>query len=225
MAGLVGGVALAFLLDGHATLETGVIVIAVFGMYYLFTTSYTLSMFCVTILLGLLYGLLGADLEPLLMLRLEETAVGAVAAVLVAAFVLPARTRDQVRRSGATVLSALAEAVRSSRGAPCRDGNGAAAGGDAAGGPPGGGSAAGAAAPAARPRPPVPPDRGGAVGAGAARLRALGARARRRRRGPAPPVPRGGGATGAGNAHRTDAHRADRVRDGDGIRAARGPAV
>jgi uncharacterized membrane protein YgaE (UPF0421/DUF939 family) len=115
LGGLVGGVSLAFLLNGHATAETVVLLAAVFGMYYLFTTSYTLSIFCVTILLGLLYGLLGADLDALLMLRLEETAVGAAVSVLVAAFVLPARTRDQVRRSGAAVLTALAEAMRCSR--------------------------------------------------------------------------------------------------------------
>jgi len=115
LTGLVGGVLLAFLLNGHAMAETAVLLIAVFGMYYLFTTSYTLSIFCVTILLGLLYGLLGADLDSLLVLRLEETAIGALASVVVAAFVLPARTRDQVRRSGAAVLGALAEAVRCSR--------------------------------------------------------------------------------------------------------------
>jgi hypothetical protein len=48
-------------------------------------------------------------------LRLEETVIGALAAVLVAAFVLPARTRDQVMRSGRAVLEALGAAVRASR--------------------------------------------------------------------------------------------------------------
>ena len=89
---------------------------AVFGMYYFFIVSYTVGIFCVTVFLGLLYTLLGASLEPLLLLRLEETAVGALAAVLVAVCVLPLRTRDQVQRSGTGVLTALAKAV-----ATCRD--------------------------------------------------------------------------------------------------------
>ncbi len=116
LLGLVAGVCLALLLAGHAVAETVVLLVAVFGMYYFFLVSYTVGIFCVTVLLGLLYSLLGASLQPLLVLRLEETAIGATAAILVAAFVLPARTRDQVQRSGIGVLRALALAVGT-----CRD--------------------------------------------------------------------------------------------------------
>lgn len=115
LLGLGGGVALASLLAGHAVLVTVVLLGAVFGMYYFFLVSYTVGIFCVTVFLGLLYSLLGASLEPLLVLRLEETAVGAASAMLVAACVLPARTRDQVQRSGAGVLTALAKAVGTCR--------------------------------------------------------------------------------------------------------------
>jgi hypothetical protein len=48
-------------------------------------------------------------------LRLEETAIGAVAAILVAAFVYPTRTRDQVMRSGRAVLACLVDAARECR--------------------------------------------------------------------------------------------------------------
>ncbi len=114
LAGLCAGVALAWVLRGYDTVQVVALLAAVFGMYYLMTL-YTWSIFCVTIMLGLLYGLLGADLDSLLVLRLEETAVGTAASIVVAAFILPARTRDQVRRSGAAVLRALATAVRCSR--------------------------------------------------------------------------------------------------------------
>jgi uncharacterized membrane protein YccC len=113
--GLVGGLLLAVPLEGDVVAEAAVLLAAVFGMYYLFLVSYTLGIFFVTLLLGLLYSMLGAAIESLLVLRLEETAIGAVAAILVAAFVLPVRTRDQVRQSGAGVLRALAEAVTASR--------------------------------------------------------------------------------------------------------------
>ena len=116
LLGLVAGVMLAVMLAGHAVLLTAMLLGAVFGMYYFFLVSYTVGIFCVTVFLGLLYSLLGASLEPLLVLRLEETAIGAAAAVLVAVCVLPARTRDQVQRSGAGVLTALAKAVGA-----CRD--------------------------------------------------------------------------------------------------------
>ena len=117
LLGLAAGLTLADALQGNAPAQAVALLAAVFGMYYLFLLSYTLGIFCVTVLLGLLYSLLGAAAQPLLVLRLEETAVGAAAAMLVAAFVLPIRTRDQVRQSGLALLRSLAEAVDVCRGA------------------------------------------------------------------------------------------------------------
>jgi uncharacterized membrane protein YccC len=113
--GLVGGVIFATLLKGDPVAENGVLLGAVFGMYYLYQISYTLGIFCVTVMLGLLYSLLGAAMEPLLVLRLEETAIGAAAAILVAVTVLPVRTREQVSQSGTAALRALVDAVASCR--------------------------------------------------------------------------------------------------------------
>ena len=110
--GIASGLVLATGLAGHPAVQTAVLLLSIFGMFYLFLSSYTAGIFCVTVMLGLLYGMLGAPLETVLVLRLEETGIGAVAAILVAAFVLPLRTRDQVMRSGRNVLTALVEAVR-----------------------------------------------------------------------------------------------------------------
>ncbi len=115
LLGIVSGLALATGLAGDTAWQTVALLLAIFGMYYFFLVSYTVGIFCVTVMLGLLYGMLGAPLESLLILRLEETAIGTVAALLVAVFVLPTRTRDQVMRSGRNVLGALAAAVRASR--------------------------------------------------------------------------------------------------------------
>ena len=117
LLGLVAGLTIASLLAGDTMVLLVALLAAVFGMYYFFMVSYTVGIFCVTVLLGLLYSLLGASLEPLLLLRLEETAIGATAAVLVAIFVLPVRTRDQVQRSGTGVLTALSKAVGTCRAA------------------------------------------------------------------------------------------------------------
>ncbi len=112
--GILAGLLLAYLMTGDAIGEVAVILLSLFGMYYCITASYTLGIFCVTILLGLLYGMLGSPIEELLLLRLEETAIGAAAAIFVAAFVLPTRTREQVTQSGRAVLRALAGALRAS---------------------------------------------------------------------------------------------------------------
>jgi uncharacterized membrane protein YccC len=115
LIGLAAGVALADLLRDDLRTEAVVVFAAVFGLYYLYAVSYTAAIMCVTVLLGILYSLLGADMGPLLVLRLEETAIGAMAAILVAVFVMPLRTRDQVGRSGAAVLKALAAAIGACR--------------------------------------------------------------------------------------------------------------
>jgi uncharacterized membrane protein YccC len=59
--------------------------------------------------------MLGGSPETLLVLRLEETVIGAAAAMFVAFFVLPTRTRDEVRRAGRAVLVELRRVVEASR--------------------------------------------------------------------------------------------------------------
>lgn len=115
LLGIASGLALAITVAGDPSFEVGLLLSAVFGMYYFFSISYTAGIFCVTVMLGLLYGMLGSPLETVLLLRLEETAIGAVSAIVVAAFVFPARTRDQVRSSGRAVLLRLSEVVEASR--------------------------------------------------------------------------------------------------------------
>ncbi len=115
LLGIASGLVLATFAAGHPVLETALLLLSVFGMFYYITVSYTVGIFCVTVLLGLLYGMLGAPVETLLVLRLEETAIGAAAGILVAAFVYPTRTRDQVMRSGRGVLACLVEAARECR--------------------------------------------------------------------------------------------------------------
>ncbi len=115
LIGIFSGLALATVLTGDPWMESAAMLLSVFGMFYFFVVSYTAGIFFVTVLLGMVYGLLGAPPEQLLVLRFEETMIGASAAILVAAFVFPVRTREQVRNSGRAVLSALAAAVRCSR--------------------------------------------------------------------------------------------------------------
>ncbi|EST37046.1 hypothetical protein N566_15115, partial [Streptomycetaceae bacterium MP113-05] len=94
LLGIVAGFAVAIPVDG-APLPTGVLLAAcVFGIFYTAAVSYSWMMFFVTVLVGLLYGMLGALHPGLLQLRLAETAVGAVGAALAVALVLPVTTHS-----------------------------------------------------------------------------------------------------------------------------------
>jgi len=115
LAGLFAGLLIAVSTVGDIPAQCAIMLMAVFSIYYFYTVSYAIAIFCVTILLGVLYGILGSPLEPLLMLRLEETALGVFAAMLSAAFVLPVPTRHQVSLSGQAVLRALRDVVHLSR--------------------------------------------------------------------------------------------------------------
>lgn len=103
--GIGVGVLVAVPLQG-AVLPTAVLVgLCVFGIFYTAAVSYSWMMFAVTVLVSVLYGLLGF-LEPaLLVLRLAETAVGALGAVLAVLLVLPVTTH-------ATTHAWIEEAVR-----------------------------------------------------------------------------------------------------------------
>jgi len=76
--------------------------------------SYSIAIFFVTVLLGMVYGLLGVPLDQLLLLRLEETAIGVLAAGLAASFLWPKPTHHQVRLSGLQVLRSLRDVVQAS---------------------------------------------------------------------------------------------------------------
>ncbi len=112
VAGLLVGVVVSVALSGHVYSQAAGLVVCVFGLAYVFAISQTLAIFCVTVFLGLLYSLLGAQAETILVLRLEETAIGAAAAILVEIFVLPTRTRDVVHAIGGRLLVTLAEVMR-----------------------------------------------------------------------------------------------------------------
>ncbi|MFC7814126.1 FUSC family protein [Streptomyces sp. NPDC057367] len=94
--GTVVGIALGFLIAfplAGAAVPTAVLAAAcVFGIFYTAAVSYTWMMLCVTLLAELLYGLLGFLSPGLLALRLVETGVGALGAVLAVLFVLPVTT-------------------------------------------------------------------------------------------------------------------------------------
>lgn len=91
-----------------------VILVSIFAGFYLQRVSYALMIFFITLMIGELYGLLGTFTPALMVLRLEETAVGGAIGCAVSLLVLPNRTRaaaTAARRGLLTALRTLLDSV------------------------------------------------------------------------------------------------------------------
>jgi uncharacterized membrane protein YccC len=107
--GVVAGMVLAELVGHHTWTALGLVLLCVFAMFYTAPLSYTLMSFFVTAALGLLYTLLHTYSLSVLVLRVEETALGAACGIVAAAMVLPVATDRRTNELLATVLERLAD--------------------------------------------------------------------------------------------------------------------
>jgi hypothetical protein len=107
--GVLAGVGLAEVVAGHRRLELAALFGCLFLAYYLFRLSYAALVFAITVVLAVLYSLLGRFTPGLLLLRLEETFLGCAIGGLVAALVLPASTTERVDAALAAALRELAD--------------------------------------------------------------------------------------------------------------------
>jgi uncharacterized membrane protein YccC len=97
LGGVLAGVLVAAIVGGSHPLSLTLIVICMFLAFYLQQVSQALFAFFITVILALLYGLLGQFSIEVLALRLEETAIGVACGALVAHLVLPTRTRHTIQ--------------------------------------------------------------------------------------------------------------------------------
>jgi uncharacterized membrane protein YccC len=88
------------------------IFVAYFLQSYLSGVSYTWAMFWMTLMLALLYGLLGSLKAGVLVTRIGETAAGAVIGIVVALVVLPTRRSELTQAAAGRYLDSLAGFVR-----------------------------------------------------------------------------------------------------------------
>ncbi|MGA5895722.1 FUSC family protein [Streptomyces venetus] len=105
--GVVAGIVLAGLVGQHTWTAFALVLVLIFAMFYVAPLSYTLMSFFVTAMLGLLYTLLHTYSLDVLLLRVEETALGAACGVAAAALVLPVRTDRRTNELLGTVLERL----------------------------------------------------------------------------------------------------------------------
>ncbi|MDX3745200.1 FUSC family protein [Streptomyces sp. AK08-02] len=120
--GIALGLAVAVPVAG-ATFPTAVLAaLCVFGIFYSAAVSYTWMMLSVTLLAELMYGLLGVLDPALLGVRLAETGVGALGALLAVVLVLPitthATTDAWIQRALRCVHACTAEATARLAGSP-----------------------------------------------------------------------------------------------------------
>ena len=110
--GVVAGIGLAGLVGQHTWTAFGLVLLFIFAMFYTAPLSYTLMSFFVTAMLGLLYTLLSTYSVSVLVLRVEETALGAACGVIAAALVLPVHTDRRTNDLLVDVLDKLADVTR-----------------------------------------------------------------------------------------------------------------
>ncbi|WP_435246595.1 FUSC family protein [Streptomyces sp. NRRL F-5630] len=109
LLGIIAGIGLAHLTTGHDLLALTLIVVSMSVGFYLVKVSYAYMIFFVTIMVAQMYTLLHEFSAELLLLRLEETAAGALVGILVSLLFLPTSTRDTVNAARAELFGALTE--------------------------------------------------------------------------------------------------------------------
>ncbi|MHA6765357.1 FUSC family protein [Streptacidiphilus sp. PAMC 29251] len=125
VVGVLAGVGLAALVGNDTWTAFTLVVLCIFGMFFTAPLSYTLMSFFVTAMIGLLYTLLHTYSAAVLVLRIEETALGAACGLVAAVLVLPVHTRRRTDEQLVTVLLRLRQALSLSvaqlAGAPAAD--------------------------------------------------------------------------------------------------------
>jgi uncharacterized membrane protein YgaE (UPF0421/DUF939 family) len=112
--GVPSGVLVATLVSGNTVASLVMIFACLFCAFYFMKVTYSLMTFWISTMLALLYGLLGEFSFRLLLLRIEETAIGAVIGVAVAMLVLPVNTRKSIRDDAHTFFLTLSDVIKAS---------------------------------------------------------------------------------------------------------------
>jgi len=106
------GLVLVHLTTGHTIWMLATIVVSMSCGFYVVSVSYAGMIFFVTIMVSQLYSALHEYSADLIVLRLEETAIGAAIGIAVALVVLPTSTRDTVEAASRQYFAALSDLSR-----------------------------------------------------------------------------------------------------------------
>ncbi len=107
--GIVIGIALATLTHDHLVWLSSALAVSIFATFFIARVSYVAMSLFLTISLSLIYGLMGIFTPALLVLRLEETAVGVAAGMFAALLLLPVSIHQQAATAMNALLAALGD--------------------------------------------------------------------------------------------------------------------
>jgi len=110
--GIVIGIGLATLTHEHIVWTIILLAVCVSITFFIARVSYVAMSVFLTIALSLIYGLMGVFTPALLVLRLEETAVGAASGALVALLLFPTSIREQAIKAMNGLLNSLADLLQ-----------------------------------------------------------------------------------------------------------------
>jgi uncharacterized membrane protein YgaE (UPF0421/DUF939 family) len=111
IVGVVAGSVLAHLVGDRVWLQLIVVLLALFFGLYLFRVNYMFMTIGITVMVSQLYVELGEFSNSLLLLRLEETAIGAGVAMATVLLVLPLHISRVARVAARQELAALADLI------------------------------------------------------------------------------------------------------------------
>jgi uncharacterized membrane protein YccC len=94
IGGVIAGMGLALLVSGSQPAALILLFACIFVAIYVVQISPSLLAFWITAVLAILYGLIGQFSVATLVLRIEETALGAALGILASYLILPKRTRE-----------------------------------------------------------------------------------------------------------------------------------
>ncbi|HEY2239100.1 MAG TPA: FUSC family protein [Streptosporangiaceae bacterium] len=109
--GVIVGSVLAHLVGGTVWLQLLVVLVSLFCGLYLFRVNYTFMTIGITVMVSQLYVELGEFSNALLLLRLEETAIGAGVAMATVLLVLPLHISRVARVAAREELAALGDLI------------------------------------------------------------------------------------------------------------------
>ncbi len=109
--GASAGLCLASLVHAHPALIIVGMMLCVFGWSYFVLHSYVQGIFCLTLLLGLVYAALGQSMPAIVWLRFAETGIGALASFALAMWLMPVRTSEHVQAQAMALIRQLEDVV------------------------------------------------------------------------------------------------------------------
>ena len=122
VGGAFAGVLVATALSGHVYAATAISIAALFLAFYASSAAYGVMIFWVTVIIGLVFGMLGFFPPALLAIRLEETLLGVACGVGAAFLIRLDAAPDSLDAARRTFLDALRTTI--SAAAPCLTGEG-----------------------------------------------------------------------------------------------------